>query len=157
MISGRKFVHLRESLPQQGQGEGRESEGKVELWLWELEQWVRREGPTITASCGSLQKCLHHDSVRGGCVLGLNEKNPYESWCDTVHVHPPVINFNADGWWGGDRMAGCRCWQRSELFVPAVEDGTQMSKWCGQFLNWWFARRILKKGDSKRLHPHFSV
>lgn len=31
-------------------GEGREREGKVELGLWELEQWVRREGPTITAS-----------------------------------------------------------------------------------------------------------
>lgn len=88
MISGRKFVHLRESLPQQGQGEGRESEGKVELWLWELEQWVRREGPTITASCGSLQKCLHHDSVRGGCVLGLNEKTHMShdvTQCTSIH------------------------------------------------------------------------
>lgn len=157
MISGRKCIHLRESLPQQAHGEGRESEEKVELWLWELEQWVRREGPTITASCVSLQKCLHHDSVRGGCVFGLREKNPYESWRDTVHAHPSIPTFNAGGWWGGHRMAGCRCWQRSELFVPAVEDSTQMSSRCSQFLNWGFARRNLRKGESKRLHLHLSV
>lgn len=75
MISVRKFPPFaRISAAAVPQGEGRECEGKVELRLWELEQWVREEGPTITASCVSLQKCLHHDSVRGGCVLGLLKK-----------------------------------------------------------------------------------
>lgn len=145
-------------MSQQAQGEGRESEGKVELWLWELEQWVRREGPTITASCVLLQKCLHHDSVRGGCVLGLQEKtNPYESWCDTVRVYPLIVNFNADGLWGrgGEGMAGCRCWQRSELFVPTVENSkcpNGVVSFCIDDLH-----EDVWKGDSKRLRLHFSV
>lgn len=71
-----------------------------------------------------------------------------------VHVYPESINFNAAGWWGGDRMAGCRCWQRSELFVPAVEDSTQMSSWPVSELM-ICTEEFGEKGDFKWLHLPF--
>lgn len=51
------------------QGKNSQSGGKVELPLWELEQWVSKKRPTITASscfyCKKKRKknCLHHDSL----------------------------------------------------------------------------------------------
>lgn len=103
MISGLKSIHLRESMRQQTRGEARGSERKVELGLWELEQWVRREGPTITASWGIAAEMLTSRLGEGQ----LTKTTPHRACVPITH-----------------RMAGCRC---GVLFVPAAEDNAQMS------------------------------
>lgn len=63
------------SSAMQGKGTPSTAEKKVELALWELEQWVREEGPTITASYVFTAEILT-SRFTGACnVLGLNRKN----------------------------------------------------------------------------------
>lgn len=63
----------------------------------------------------------------GQLGLDLHEKPMSHDGTQGKRPHPSsTFMLLLDGE-GIERMAGCRCWQRSQPFVPAVEDSTLMS------------------------------
>lgn len=57
------------------------AEEKVELPLWELEQWVRQEGPTITATSVFTAEMLTSRRSWGALMFWVFPKMWYQSWC----------------------------------------------------------------------------